>query len=181
MNKRKPISKKLRFEIFKRDEFVCQYCGSHPPAVILHVDHIVPVKDGGDNDMDNLITSCSSCNLGKSANSLTNIPISLKEKSELVKESEAQIKEYAKVMQNKKDRLYLEKWTVAASLEGTDFVDTYNRADMKTIEMFLQKLGFYEVNDAAEVAFSRFHHNKYNKFKYFCGICWKLIKGDSHG
>jgi len=35
--------------------------------------------------MDNLITSCATCNLGKSANLLTSIPLSLKEKSELVK------------------------------------------------------------------------------------------------
>lgn len=106
MTKRKAISKKLRFEIFKRDEFTCQYCGSHPPSVILHVDHIIPVKEGGDNNIDNLITSCSSCNLGKSANSLTNIPVSLKEKSDLIKESEAQIKAYSKIMQDKKDRIY---------------------------------------------------------------------------
>jgi len=67
MEKRKSISKKLRFDIFKRDEFVCQYCGSHPPSAILHVDHIHPVKEGGTNCNDNLITSCSLCNLGKSA------------------------------------------------------------------------------------------------------------------
>ena len=27
------LSKKARFEIFKRDGFVCQYCGAHPPKV----------------------------------------------------------------------------------------------------------------------------------------------------
>ena len=28
---REPISKKLRFEVFKRDSFTCQYCGSKAP------------------------------------------------------------------------------------------------------------------------------------------------------
>ena len=28
MSKRKSISKKLRFEVFKRDSFTCQYCGN---------------------------------------------------------------------------------------------------------------------------------------------------------
>jgi hypothetical protein len=65
--------KKLRFEIFKRDSFVCQYCGSHPPKAILHVDHIVPVADGGENDEDNLTTSCAACNLGKGARSLKDV------------------------------------------------------------------------------------------------------------
>jgi len=62
---RKPIPKKLRFEVFKRDKFTCQYCGAKAPDVILHVDHIVPVAEGGDNDMLNLVTACRDCNLGK--------------------------------------------------------------------------------------------------------------------
>ena len=65
MNKRKPISKKTRFEIFKRDSFTCQYCGKKSPDTILNVDHITPVVEGGTNAMTNLITSCFECNSGK--------------------------------------------------------------------------------------------------------------------
>ena len=64
---RKQISKKVRFEVFKRDSFRCQYCGKSAPDVTLHVDHIKPVKNGGTNDILNLVTSCESCNLGKGA------------------------------------------------------------------------------------------------------------------
>lgn len=64
--KRKQLSKKVRFEIFKRDSFKCQYCGQSSPDVILEVDHIKPVSDGGTNDMTNLITACFDCNRGKS-------------------------------------------------------------------------------------------------------------------
>lgn len=64
---RKPLSKRVRFEVFKRDSFTCQYCGKQPPEVILHVDHIAPVAEGGSDDFDNLITSCQDCNLGKAA------------------------------------------------------------------------------------------------------------------
>ena len=67
MAKRKPISKKLRFEVFKRDSFTCQYCGKSAPDVVLHVDHIKPVKEGGTNDITNLVTACADCNLGKGA------------------------------------------------------------------------------------------------------------------
>lgn len=66
MTQRKPISKKLRFEVFKRDAFTCQYCGGKAPETILHVDHIEPVSKGGNNDILNLITSCQACNAGKS-------------------------------------------------------------------------------------------------------------------
>ena len=61
MTKRKAISKKARFEVFKRDGFQCQYCGAVPPKVILHVDHIVPVAGGGDNSEENLITCARLC------------------------------------------------------------------------------------------------------------------------
>ena len=62
---RKTITNTLRFEVFKRDKFTCQYCGSQAPTVILNVDHIHPVSKGGKNDMLNLITSCKECNSGK--------------------------------------------------------------------------------------------------------------------
>ena len=63
--KRKSIAKKTRFEVFKRDKFTCQYCGRMAPDVILEVDHIKPVAEGGTNAMINLITSCRDCNRGK--------------------------------------------------------------------------------------------------------------------
>lgn len=61
MPKRRPVSKKLRFEVFKRDNFKCQYCGASAPDVILEVDHINPVAKGGKNDILNLVTSCRDC------------------------------------------------------------------------------------------------------------------------
>jgi hypothetical protein len=66
-NGREPISKSLRFEILKRDKFTCKYCGAKAPDVVLHVDHIHPVKEGGGNDPMNLVTACRACNAGKAA------------------------------------------------------------------------------------------------------------------
>jgi 5-methylcytosine-specific restriction endonuclease McrA len=66
-NRRKrEVNIKLRFKILKRDNFICQYCGGKAPEVELHVDHIIPVDCGGSDEDNNLITSCSDCNLGKS-------------------------------------------------------------------------------------------------------------------
>lgn len=62
---RKSTSKRLRFEIFKRDNFTCQYCGAQPPDVVLVADHIEPVALGGSTMIDNLITACETCNQGK--------------------------------------------------------------------------------------------------------------------
>lgn len=70
MNQRRSLSKRKRFEIFKRDSFTCQYCGGKPPDVILHVDHIHPVADGGTNDDLNLVSACADCNGGKGRRAL---------------------------------------------------------------------------------------------------------------
>ncbi len=67
MAERKNISKKTRFEVLKRDNFQCQYCGDRAPDTCLEVDHMQPVAEGGDNDVINLITSCVDCNQGKGA------------------------------------------------------------------------------------------------------------------
>jgi hypothetical protein len=63
---RKTIPKSVRFEVFKRDSFKCQYCGASAPDVLLQVDHIKAVSKGGTNDIVNLVTACVACNAGKS-------------------------------------------------------------------------------------------------------------------
>lgn len=68
---RESISKRLRFEIFKRDSFTCQYCGRTSPDVLLEVDHIKPLAGGGKNDILNLVTSCRDCNRGKGKTELS--------------------------------------------------------------------------------------------------------------
>jgi hypothetical protein len=83
MSIRRSISKKLRFEVFKRDSFKCQYCGKCAPDVILHVDHIHPVSKGGENDILNLITACADCNGGKSDRLLSDQSVMAKQRAQL--------------------------------------------------------------------------------------------------
>jgi len=56
---------RLRFLVFRRDAYTCQYCGRKAPEFPLHVDHIVPWSKGGATVLENLRTACSACNLGK--------------------------------------------------------------------------------------------------------------------
>lgn len=65
MAKRQNTGKRLRFEVFNRDGFTCQYCGAQPPDVLLVVDHITPASHGGTTTIENLITACEPCNQGK--------------------------------------------------------------------------------------------------------------------
>ncbi|HSG95346.1 MAG TPA: HNH endonuclease [Afifellaceae bacterium] len=56
-----------RFNVFLRDRFECQYCGSPDD---LTFDHLVPRSRGGHTTWDNVISACASCNLKKSDKSL---------------------------------------------------------------------------------------------------------------
>jgi 5-methylcytosine-specific restriction endonuclease McrA len=60
----------MRFEVFKRDHFTCQYCGAKAPDVALECDHVRPVFHDGQNAMENLTTACRDCNAGKGARRL---------------------------------------------------------------------------------------------------------------
>ncbi len=67
LKKRTSLPSKLRFDVLNRDNHTCKYCGKKPPEVILEVDHIKPVSEGGKDEIENLFTSCRDCNRGKGA------------------------------------------------------------------------------------------------------------------
>ncbi|HAU38803.1 MAG TPA: HNH endonuclease [Phycisphaerales bacterium] len=59
---------KDRWDVLKRDKYRCSKCGASPSsdhAVNLEVDHIIPVAEGGSNNIENLQTLCRRCNQGK--------------------------------------------------------------------------------------------------------------------
>ncbi|WP_214103196.1 HNH endonuclease [Acrocarpospora catenulata] len=61
------IGKRLRFQIFRRDNFACRYCGLTATAgAVLEVDHVKPRSEGGRDVPTNLVTACEGCNSGKS-------------------------------------------------------------------------------------------------------------------
>ncbi len=56
----------IRFAVFARDKFRCFYCGASSETVKLEIDHVLPVCEGGNNNAENLVTSCHECNSSKS-------------------------------------------------------------------------------------------------------------------
>ncbi|HMM40876.1 MAG TPA: HNH endonuclease [Thermomicrobiales bacterium] len=55
-----PRVKLTRREIFIRDNYTCQYCGTHSGD--LTIDHIVPRSRGGAHSWENLVSACRPCN-----------------------------------------------------------------------------------------------------------------------
>jgi 5-methylcytosine-specific restriction endonuclease McrA len=54
-----------RRNIFKRDRYVCQYCGNQPGSDELTIDHIVPRAQGGMSSWTNCVLACIACNKRK--------------------------------------------------------------------------------------------------------------------
>lgn len=173
---REQISKKLRFDVFKRDGFRCTYCGAVPSeTVLLEVDHIHPVIEGGTNDGDNLVTACFDCNRGKGRRLLTAIPQSLEDKATETAEREAQIRAYYEILEAKKQRKDDELWSIADIYIQRYSDDSILRSRLASIRTFLDRLDYYEVLEAMELATNKMY-SKAPAFNYFCGICWRKIK-----
>lgn len=178
---RKALSRKARFEVFKRDGFVCQYCGSHPPDVVLEVDHVIPVSDGGDDEMDNLVTSCFNCNRGKGDIGLEVVPKSLAQRGLEIREAEDQLAGYREIVQSRQDRIEADMWRVADALIDNASEDGISRAYLRSIKMFNERLPLHEVLDAAEIARASKPFSESSRFKYFCGVCWNKIRRGTDG
>jgi len=54
-----------RQNLFTRDKFTCQYCGTKVNAKTAQVEHVVPRSKGGKTSFENCTTSCHSCNQKK--------------------------------------------------------------------------------------------------------------------
>jgi len=175
--KRVSISKKIRFEVFKRDDFKCQYCGSTPPNITLEIDHIKPVSKGGTNDINNLVTSCFNCNRGKSNIELKTLPNQLNDNIEILREKEEQLKEYHKLIRNIENRNSRNIQKVTDRFESyypeKTLAETFKNVSLRT---FVKKLDVYDVLESLDKAYSKMHNSE-STLKYFCGICWNKIKG----
>jgi len=124
-----PVSVRIRFEVLKRDNFTCRYCGRTSPAIVLEVDHIVPAIEGGSDDPINLATSCWECNRGKSC-----VPLSETltgedphDRAVLILERERQLREYNAVLAEARNRREASAWALLRYWENTEKLDTYSR------------------------------------------------------
>lgn len=171
------LSKKQRFSVFKRDGFCCQYCGAVPPAAVLEVDHINPVANGGKNNIDNLITACFDCNRGKGAELLGVAPASVAEKAALLQEKMEQLRAFERLQ--KAQRKMIEKAVDEVERAFQEHFPNHSFLPKfrQSIRTFLESLDSLRVVGYMHTACSKQPGNPSQATKYFCGICWNVIKG----
>jgi 5-methylcytosine-specific restriction endonuclease McrA len=74
----RPRVKLSKREVFRRDNYTCQYCGRQTPH--LTIDHVVPRHKGGGHRWDNLVAACPPCNRRKGGRSAAEAQMTLKRK-----------------------------------------------------------------------------------------------------
>lgn len=174
-----PISRRLRFEILRRDGYTCRYCGAKAPDVTLSVDHVIPTALGGGDEPNNLVTACTPCNSGKT---------SLSPDSPIVEDVDAAALLWAKAMeravqirrQEIRDRgmqraHFAGAWQMWHYGEGNEEQVPWPPNWEDSVERFLD-LGL-DINDLVEMVpvAMRSNVSTDSVWRYFCGIAWKEI------
>lgn len=171
MGKRKSLSKKIRFEVFKRDSFTCQYCGRKAPDVILEVDHINPVKEGGGNDILNLVTSCFDCNRGKRDLKLSDASVVEKQRKQIEElgERRQQLemmldwRNGLRSIRNEEYRSVIDYWNNMAEESGCTLKLNKNGED--TMIKLVRRYGVINVMNAIDVARDNYGMSDREKFE----------------
>lgn len=65
----RPFVHLTRREVFRRDDFTCQYCGKH--TFDLTIDHVTPRHLGGPHIWTNVVAACPACNHHKGGRTLS--------------------------------------------------------------------------------------------------------------
>ena len=74
----RPRVKLSKREIFRRDNYTCQYCGRQTQH--LTIDHVIPRNKGGGHEWDNLVAACPPCNRRKGGRNPQEAQMHLKRK-----------------------------------------------------------------------------------------------------
>jgi hypothetical protein len=156
------LSKKVRFEVFKRDSFTCQYCGKKAPDVVLQVDHIEPISKGGSDEFLNLTTSCQPCNAGKSDRRLDDSSVVMKQRSQLedLQDRQEQLRmliDWQRSLVDTESHLVDEAASFWCDIAGWHAITEDGKADLRK---FLRQHSTEEVFDAMRKATGYFRYDE---------------------
>jgi len=148
------ITKKLRFEIFKRDGFKCQYCGRKVPDVVLEVDHITPKFEKGIDDISNLITSCFDCNRGKGKNKIDKIcRDDIDYLNEKIKNKREQLIEYNKYLKKEENSINNDVDEIEKYYCSLTYKSSLTLHDKLSYKQFLKIFTIQKIKEALEIGY----------------------------
>lgn len=172
-----PVSKRTRYEVLKRDNHSCRYCGSMAPDVVLQVDHVTPVSLGGTDKPDNLVAACKDCNAGK-ASTNPGDPL-VADVSQRAIEWGAAIAHFNQIqMTNRRKRVAFakkvdEEWT--AWQWGDQPMPRPGDWEMTLFQFYATGIPVVDVIDAAKIACGHRRVHPDDAWRYFCGVVWHKV------
>jgi hypothetical protein len=174
------ISKRLRFEILRRDNHTCRYCGAAAPDAKLVVDHVLPETLGGRSEPENLVTACEPCNSGKS---------SIPPDAELVADVKSDAVRWAWAMKQAHEArralrdeqiAYVNyflamwnEWTYGPKKLPVPLPDGWQASVERLHENNLHP---DDLQYAVRAAMSAPNVRPENTFRYFCGVSWNVLR-----
>jgi hypothetical protein len=176
------VSKRLRYEILRRDNNTCRYCGGRAPDVVLTVDHVTPTALGGSDDPSNLVAACKDCNAGKTSSS-PDAPLVADVADKAVLWGAAVGRWNAMRREERYERdLYVDQFTDA--WDEWTWGDADKRKPLPkpldwkaTIWQFHETgLPIGDLEDAVQVAGSSTKVTVANTWRYMCGVAWKKVE-----
>lgn len=174
------VSKRLRYEILRRDNHTCRYCGATAPGVPLRVDHVTPVALGGTDEPTNLVTSCEPCNNGKSSASpdaalVADVSDDALRWAAAMEQAAENLREQQKPKDEYRDAFLAEwnRWHV-----GKDDTKKVPLDDdwKQSIERFrVAGIPVWMWVDIVDIGMANKKVTPKNTFRYCCGIAWNKV------
>lgn len=176
------VSKRLRFEILRRDNHTCRYCGEGAPGVKLVIDHVVPEALGGTDVPENLVAACEPCNSGKTSVA-PGAPLVADVKQDQIRWARAMEEARAIRRALLDERLAYGDYFIALWEEWKTGSGQWERPVpieggwRATIDKFFEHdVDPDDIKHALETAMTARGVTPENTFRYFCGIVWRIIR-----
>jgi hypothetical protein len=184
------VSKRLRFEVMRRDGHACRYCGASAPYVKLTIDHVTPISLGGRDGPENLVTACGPCNTGKSsiapdAPLVANVSDdalrwarAMAQASDLAEAAQAKQHELVAMFDSAWRAFFDNKDATAEQLAQAKRADFYRDASWRqSVARFLAGgLTLVDLWGLTDDVMARAYIENGRIWRYFCGACWKLLR-----
>lgn len=171
------VSKRVRFEVLRRDGNRCRYCGaSAADGAVLTIDHVTPVALGGSDDPSNLVTACRDCNAGKTSAApdeaiVADVAADALRWAAAMKRAAAEFDDY----RGQVDRVasaVRDEWMRELDWRGNPKVPPLGYAE--SVEQWLRAgLSGDEIVALVAVAQAR---RASDPWRYFAGCCWTRVR-----
>ncbi|WP_405747715.1 HNH endonuclease [Streptomyces canus] len=173
------VSKRLRYEILRRDSNTCRYCGASAPDVQLRVDHVTPVALGGTDTPDNLVTSCEPCNSGKSSATVDSALVADVSDDALrwaaaMEQAAANLQMLEKPKDEYRDAFLAEwnRWHFGKEKKPVELPGDWKLS----IERFrVAGIPVWMWADIVDIGMANQKVKAENTFKYCCGVAWNKV------